>query len=762
MPANNLRAWVWIVGLALFAVAVWFLGITFTGQPAPLGFDAPSTAFSAARADQILGRLLGPEVPHPVSSAANHAVRDRVRAEFAALGVKTQLYRALGCNGRPKYGFFACGTTEDIIADVAPGEGKAIVLMAHYDSVPAGPGASDDQSGVATVLETVRALKARGMKTIHPILALITDGEEAGLLGAASFLNNPALKARVGAVINVEARGNQGPSLLFQTSPGDGPLIELYARNVRERATSSLFEVIYKALPNDTDLTLFIDQGFTSFNFAFSGNVAHYHTPLDLRRNLSPSTLQQHGDNMLGVASGLMQTDFAALKGGNDIYLTLFGRALPRVPASWALPLSLATLVLLLLALFVSRQDEAGVARWLAAVAIPPAALIGSAAFGWILFEIAVLVSGQTDPTYAYPLSMRIALALGVATIVILVSRLAGARMAALSVWLWLSLLAVVSAALLPGLSPYFLFPAVIGSVVLLAQARLAGAWNGVLGSSAIFAAALLPLVIFLSLAAAGESVQGLQLHPLFTVPAALGVLGLVPLLAARPLSRGAWLGTSVVFALAAMVIAGVAGLQPAYSSVSPQRLDIDFVDDHIANKSMWLIDGAPPLSKRFRDVMAFSDKPERALPITFNKSYVAAAGATRFTAPSATATSIAAGAGRRVTLRLHGSDQANRMFVIIGKDSALNKIAIEGQTFVPVPDSLNKFGTIFGCMTDDCRSQSVTLTFANQKPVTLWIGEQRYGLPPDGAKLRKARQPAAVASHSGDTTVVFGEQKLP
>ena len=32
--------------------------------------------------------------------------------------------------------------------------------MAHMDSVPAGPGAGDDGSGVATLLETIRALKA--------------------------------------------------------------------------------------------------------------------------------------------------------------------------------------------------------------------------------------------------------------------------------------------------------------------------------------------------------------------------------------------------------------------------------------------------------------------------------------------------------------------------------------------------------------------------------------------------------------------------
>ena len=72
---------------------------------------------------------------------------------------------------------------------------------------------------------------------------------------------------------------------MFHTSPCNGRLIDLYAHSVPQYATSSLTSVIYKYLPNDTDLTLFINAGFISYNFAFNGNVAHYHTPLDRREN---------------------------------------------------------------------------------------------------------------------------------------------------------------------------------------------------------------------------------------------------------------------------------------------------------------------------------------------------------------------------------------------------------------------------------------------------------------------------------------------
>ncbi len=760
METGHTRAVLRVVLLTLLALGVFILARTVNNMPDPRGLDAPPGEFSAARAGATLGRLLGPEIPHPVSSPANAAVRDRIRAEFAALGVPTKVYRATGCNGRPQYGFFACGTTEDIVAEVAPGEGKAIVMMAHYDSVPAGPGASDDQSGVATILETVRALKARGIKSIHPIIALATDGEEAGLLGAASFLDNPAFKARTGVVINVEARGNQGPSLLFQTSPGDGRLIDLYARSVPEFATSSLFAVIYKALPNDTDLTVFLNQGFTGYNFAFSGDVAQYHTPLDRRANLSLSTLQQHGDNLIGVATGLMQTDFASLRGGDDIYISLFGKFLPRLPAGWALPLAILAVLALFAAAWLSAGEVLGIGRRLAAFAIPPALLLGSVAFGWLLHAIASLVSGQPDPSYAFPLLLRIALCLGVATTIVLASRLASARMTALSVWFWMAALAVATAALLPGFSPYFLFPVLIAAPLILLQSRLASAWTGRAGEAALFLAALLPLVIWFALAAGGESVQGLAFHPLVTLPVAFGAMTLLPLLA--PLNRRAWTTTASVFAAAAVLVAVAAGLQPAYSALAPQRLNIGFVDDHVQNKSLWTIDSSAPLPASIRAVMPFSAKPERASPVSFQPSYISPAGAPRFAVPATSVSAISDGAGRRVTLMLKGSAVASRMFVVIPKDAPLAGITFEGHAFTPAKDSLNPLGTVFACVTGDCRGKSVTLRFATRRPVEIWLGEQRYGLPPDGAKLVAARPATAIPVQTGDTTIVFGKVKLP
>src|ERR1700753_2140141 len=110
MDGKTLRAVARVLALSLIAVSFWFLAKYHDVKPAVLGADAPATAFSAGRAEDVLARLLGPEIPHPVSSDENAAVRARIQKEFAALGVKTSTYRAFACNGWRGFGFIPCAT----------------------------------------------------------------------------------------------------------------------------------------------------------------------------------------------------------------------------------------------------------------------------------------------------------------------------------------------------------------------------------------------------------------------------------------------------------------------------------------------------------------------------------------------------------------------------------------------------------------------------------------------------------------------------
>src|SRR5690606_38828438 len=125
-----------------------------------------------------------------------------------------------------------------------------------------------------------RALLA-GPPLAHPVRLLIDEGEEVGLLGAAAFVEQHPRAHEIAVVVNAEARGSSGPSSLFETSDGNAALVEAYVSAApRPHATSLAYEV-YRRMPNDTDLTVFKQAGVAGLNFAFVGDVGHYHTPLD-------------------------------------------------------------------------------------------------------------------------------------------------------------------------------------------------------------------------------------------------------------------------------------------------------------------------------------------------------------------------------------------------------------------------------------------------------------------------------------------------
>ena len=144
------------------------------------------------------------------------------------------------------------------------------------------------------LLETLRALRA-GPQLTHDVIALITDGEEAGLLGAAAFVREHPWARDVEFTMNVEARGTKGPSLMFETGAGNLDAVRTLRRVGGGRATS-LSTFVYRLLPNDTDLSETARLDKPAMNFAFIGGVNRYHTAQDDTAHLDPRSVQDHGD----------------------------------------------------------------------------------------------------------------------------------------------------------------------------------------------------------------------------------------------------------------------------------------------------------------------------------------------------------------------------------------------------------------------------------------------------------------------------------
>ena len=233
-----MRTWrAWFAGL--FAVSLVLVSWRYA-PPAAVPASASETEFSAHRAVQSLRRILSPQVRHPTGTEENRIVRDRVVAELARLGLEPSIQREYVCAGRA-----FCTYVENIVARIGePGPARsALLLTAHYDSVPAGPGASDDGAGVATVIEVARALLAQDAPLEHAVIILVTDGEELGLMGAKVFDRHP-LWREVGVVLNAEARGTDGPSFLFETGDANAWIIDHYKSAAPRPSLHPHFHVI--------------------------------------------------------------------------------------------------------------------------------------------------------------------------------------------------------------------------------------------------------------------------------------------------------------------------------------------------------------------------------------------------------------------------------------------------------------------------------------------------------------------------------------
>ncbi|MBI4505783.1 MAG: Zn-dependent exopeptidase M28, partial [Chloroflexi bacterium] len=100
------------------------------------------------------------------------------------------------------------GTTSQNVVGTLPGPGdRVVVLGGHYDSVSEGPGANDNASGTATVLELARVLAAT--RSSFAVRAVLFGAEEIGLVGSRAYVASlpPAERARIVAMLNFDMVG---------------------------------------------------------------------------------------------------------------------------------------------------------------------------------------------------------------------------------------------------------------------------------------------------------------------------------------------------------------------------------------------------------------------------------------------------------------------------------------------------------------------------------------------------------------------------
>ncbi len=316
MPTTRIRSGGSLLMFGL-AVALIVAGFSSMMRPSARGVDTPLADFSAARAGTHIGRIA--VEPHPMGSPALRLVEGYITEQLIGMGLEPDVQPV----AVPDY-FGSPGQTTTVrnIVAVIPGTGSAgsIALVAHYDTDPDTPGANDNGVGVAVLLETARATLA-GTRPANDILLLFTDGEEPQpRYGATAFAEfDPAL-ADVGLVVNLDAIGTSGPSLLVESSRPEPGLVDRYRSTATDPAAFSfLTEMVDLFGGVGTDFDVFKDRSIPGLSFAYLRGSSIYHTDRDVPDSVSMDSVQHHGENVMTVLQAFGDEELPLPRGDADV-----------------------------------------------------------------------------------------------------------------------------------------------------------------------------------------------------------------------------------------------------------------------------------------------------------------------------------------------------------------------------------------------------------------------------------------------------------
>ena len=756
--------------------------------PPALPVDAPADRFSAGRALAVLAGLVGDDEPHPVGSPAADNIRRQLLAEFAELGIPAEVQPGLACSARGA----SCGRIGNVVARLPGREsGPAVLVSAHHDSVAAGPGAGDDGAGVAAILELARAL-AIGPPPRNPVVFLLVDGEEAGLLGAQAFVDAHPFAADLGVAVNLDAGGTRGVTSITRTSPGNARLIDAFSAVVPRPYGASVIGAVYGLTPYDTDFSVYNKAEIPSIDLGFGEDKAHYHTRLDNLDNLDPASLQHLGDTALALVRRLADDDLTTPHPGDRVFLDALGLTLVAWPALLTPLLALLALALLSLTTWRLRhvlktistplsaapqttstplsaapqttsttptaapQTTSAPPRWLTALAFPlllalPALLASGLA--WLLATLtAAEVPGHADPRPARLAIWAATLAASGLVATALLRRLGPVRLN-LAIWWSLALLAAALALLSPAAAVGVLPPVLFTALLLTWSSRHVSRdmphWPD---APALLLCLILPGLMWLQ--------AGVRVEAIFGVgPAAVVVLALLftllaPLWPTRPRLL------LIALALATLTGAALTIATPAFSEARPRRLSLAFHQDP-EHGARWLLDGDLPLPSSLRAAGEFTSTLAFPWTPADEPSWISPAPTIAAPLPELTlepTPPITGPWGRYLRLRLRSPRGARSGALVIPDTADLRWLAIDGHTVPPYPEHRRawyegvRHHPIVALPADGVL---IELVLRNQDPVTFTVLDASDTLPPEAAPLMQARPAWAIPSHAGDRTLM-------
>lgn len=379
-----------LILLGLLGLLFAFLSPNWTADE-----DKKVTEFSTNRAFEHIHEIA--KKPHYVGTQNHEVVANYIMHELRKLGLEPssqQGYTLTDWGNLVK--------SKNIICRIKGSKpNKALLLLTHYDSAPHSfsYGASDAGSGVATILEGIRAFLNARTPHQNDIILLFSDAEELGLNGAALFVTQHQWAKEVGLVLNFEARGTSGPSyMLMETNNGNAGMVQEFAKaGVTYPLSNSLMYSIYKMLPNDTDLTVFREKAdIQGFNFAFIDGHFNYHTQQDDAAHLDKNALKHQGTYLMPLLNYFSNADLNATKSTADqVYFTIPFHFFS-YPFDWVMPMSLIAAALLVLLLFIGKAKKMLKTKDILRGSFPfLASLLFTGLFGYYGWQALLLINPQ-------------------------------------------------------------------------------------------------------------------------------------------------------------------------------------------------------------------------------------------------------------------------------------------------------------------------------------------------------------------------------
>jgi hypothetical protein len=721
-----MRALVAAVLVAALAVGAW-LGASTLRPPQVVSAAAPPTVFSAERALAHL-RVIA-QVPHPMGTPENRRVRDYLVETLRAAGLAPQVQRT-SVVWSPGY-HYRVADVENVLARVpgatSPGRAGAVMLVAHYDSAPGSPGASDDGAAVAALLETARALRS-GTPLAGDVILLFTDGEERGLLGARAFVAEHPWAADVAVVLNFEARGGGGPSLMFETSGGAARLVDTLAGSQAGAVATSYASAVYGAMDNDTDFSVFADAGLPGLNFALLDGLVQYHTALDTIDRLDLRSLQHHGEHALALARNLAGRADARTRAGDAVYFNVPGAGLIAYGEGWggmfALVALVATLAAIVAAVRAGRVTPIGVCRGLLATVVTP---MGAGVAG-----LAALVGGELivgDPALArwdelgLPVAGALCVVLAAAAALHLAFRrwVSAPEHAAGALFLG-SLLAVWSAVVVPGAGYLFVLPVACGAIALTLSAARPAVWivAGIALCATAVVAVWTPVFLLLTIALGGAAI---------VITAALAGFVYVALSASmerivQPFGRR----VPAALALVGLALLTVGLYGRAYGADFPQPTSLVYTLDLDTGAASWTsFDRAPDAWTRH--VLSGAQPTDVSAFFPGARALSAPAAAISAIGPSATVLHDDASAlVRRLRVHVTPSPDTPVVFLDLASAQPIKAVTIAGRILDRPAEATGAWS--FAYLAPPPDGFDLTVELAAATPLTLAAVEMRYGLP--------------------------------